>query len=245
MRLGLSSEAAPDASLGDLIRFATRRGLATLELREGDAHGIAPGSSATDAAAAAESVRAAGLTIAGYRTDRLEDADWLARLSGSLAAAVLLAGPVPLTARVARGERIKAARGEVAIVLRGESAVWDGLVCHAAGLPLAWEADPRLGPVGTMAASLLDRFGGALGHIRLIGGGPEAARQDGAGIGDLMSQLALHGYTGTLVLAPSAPSFGVAWQHWLGRRGGWGCGGGDTASSLVPLEGPLATGAQE
>ena len=82
---------------------------------------------------------------------------------------------------MARAKRIKGARGQVAVVLRGDSAVWDGIVCHDAGLALAWEADPRLGPVGVMAEPLLERFGNALGHIRLIGGGPEAASQDGAG----------------------------------------------------------------
>jgi hypothetical protein len=33
-----------------------------------------------------------------------------------------------------------------------------------------------------------------------LGGGPEAARRDGADIGDLMSQLALHAYAGTATL---------------------------------------------
>lgn len=246
MRLGLSSEAAPDASLDDLIRFAQRRGLAALELREGDAHGVAARTSAlASAAAAAEAVRAAGLTLTGYRTHQLEDEYTLARLSEALGAPVLLAAPVPLAVRVARAERINGASGRVAIVLRGDSAVWDGIVCHAAGLALAWEADPQFGPVGAMAEPLLERFGNALGHIRLIGGGPEAALQDGAGIGDLMRQLAMTSYTGTVILAPSAPRYGVAWQHWLGRRGGWGCGSSGMASSPVSLEGPLFTGAQE
>ena len=66
MRLGLSSEAAPDASVEDLIRYARHRGLAALEFREGDAHGIDAGSSGlAGAAAAAEAVRAAGLTLTG------------------------------------------------------------------------------------------------------------------------------------------------------------------------------------
>ncbi len=245
MRLGLSSEAAPDASLDDLIRFAQRRGLDALELREGDAHGVAPNTSALGGAMAAQLVRTAGLTLTGYRTHQLEDEGRLARLSEALDAPVLLAGPAPLAVRVARAERISRAGGQVAILLRGDSAVWDGIVCHAAGLALAWEADPQFGPVGAMAEPFLERFGNALGHIRLIGGGPEAAVQDGAGIGDLMRQLALTSYTGTVILAPSAPRYGVAWQHWLGRRGGWGCGSTGTASSPVPLEGPLFTGAQE
>lgn len=244
MRLGLSSEAAPDASLDDLIRFAQRRGLAALELREGDAHGIAAGTSAPACAAAAAAVRAAGLTLTAYRTHQLEDESTLARLAGALGAPVLLAGPVPLATRVERARRIREAGGQVAIVLRGDSAVWDGIVCHEAGLALAWEADPHLGPVGDMAAPLLERFGDDLGHIRLVGGGPEVAMQDGAGIGDLMRRLALGAYAGTVILAPSTPRYGVAWQHWLGRRGGTGCGSaGETRPALVTLEAPLKTGA--
>ncbi|MEZ4411363.1 MAG: hypothetical protein R2910_00070 [Gemmatimonadales bacterium] len=245
MRLGLSSEAAPDAPLNDLILFAQRRGLAALELREGDAHGVAPDTSAPGAVMAAELVRTAGLTLTGYRTHQLEDERRLARLSEALDAPVLLAGPVPLAVRVARAERIRQDGGQVAILLRGESAVWDGIVCHAAGVALAWEADPQFGPLGAMAEPLLERFGNALGHIRLIGGGPETASQDGAGVGDLMRRLALASYSGTVTLTPSAPRYGVAWQHWLGRRGGWGCGSSGTASSPVPLRGPLTTGARE
>lgn len=243
MRLGLSSEAAPDASLGDPIRFAQRRGLAALELRDGDAHGIAPGASALGSAAGAQAVRAAGLALSGFRTGRLEDEYRLARLSEALGAPVLLAGPVPLAARVARARKIRDAGGEVAVVLHGDSVVSDGIVCRAAGATLAWEADPRHGSVGMMAAPLLERFADILRHIRLIGGGPEAALQDGSGIGDLMHRLALVAYAGTLILAPSTPRYSVAWQHWLGRRGR-GCGSSGTASSLVPVEGPLIPGAQ-
>ena len=247
MRLGLSSEAAPDASVEDLIRYARHRGLAALEFREGDAHGIDAGSSGlAGAAAAAEAVRAAGLTLTGYRTHQLEDEGRLARLSEALGAPVLLAGGVLLATRVARARRIRDAGGQVAIVLRGDSAVWDGVVCHDAGLALAWEADPHVGPLGVMAAPLLERFGDGLGHIRLIGGGPETALQDGAGIGDLMRQLALTSYPGTVVLAPSTPRYGVAWQHWLGRRGGTGCGSsGGERSALVSLDPRHQTGVRK
>ena len=41
MRLALSSAAAPDAMLEELLEAATRRGLEAVELREGDAHGVA------------------------------------------------------------------------------------------------------------------------------------------------------------------------------------------------------------
>lgn len=198
------------------------------------------------ARAAAEAVRAAGLTLTGYRPRQLEDASTLARLSRALGAPVLLAGPVLLATRVTCGRGIKDAGGQVAIVLRGDSAVGDGIVCRNAGLALAWEADPNFGQVGVMAAPLLERFGDDLGQIRLIGGGPEVAMHDGAGIGDLMRRLALNSYAGTLILAPSTPRYAVAWQHWLGRRGGWGCGSaGRGASSLVSLAGTLMNGAQE
>ncbi|MGH7506725.1 MAG: hypothetical protein ACRELX_13785, partial [Longimicrobiales bacterium] len=81
-RLGLSSAAAPDASLDELISACARRGLAALELREGDAHGIETDDGASSSsAAAAERAAAAGVTIVGYRSTRPGRDPRLARLA--------------------------------------------------------------------------------------------------------------------------------------------------------------------
>jgi hypothetical protein len=156
MRLGLSSAAAPDAGLDELLAACTLRGLSTLELRAGDAHGIA---------------------VAG---------DWSAAVSAGLAAAA--------------------------------------------------EARVTIAGYRTIAAEV------ALRYIRFIGGGPEAALQEGRGIGTLMGRLALAGYNGAVILAPSATRYRVAWESWLGRRGGWGCGSKSAAAELVHLPVRTATG---
>jgi hypothetical protein len=96
--------------------------------------------------------------------------------------------------------------------------------------------------LGDRVARLLDLFGRRLSHIRLLGGGPEAALHEGGGIGEVMGRLALSGYAGTMVLAPSSDRYRVAWQTWLGRRGGWGCGSRVSHPSLVQLSSTGAMG---
>jgi hypothetical protein len=242
MRLGLSSEAAPDASLGELLDAVVRRGLTTLELRDGDAHGVAPEDRALSGAVAAKRAAAAEVTITGYRMARTGHDLWLARLSAELGAPVILGGPDEITTRIDRASQMVVAGAQVAVVLRGDSAEDDAALAASAGLALAWEAEPGLGSLGRMAESLLQRFPGELRHIRLIGGGPEAAMQEGKGVGELMRCLALTGYQGTLVLAPSTTRYRVAWQTWLGRRGGRGRGSNTADPSLVSLAGPVSTG---
>ena len=241
MRLGLSSEAAPDASLGELLDAVVRRGLTALELRDGDAHGIAPEDGALSGAVVAKRAAAAEVTITGYRVDRADHDLWLARLSGELGAPVILGGPDEMARRIDRARQMVAAGASVALLVRGDSAEDDAALAASAGLALAWEADPGLGSLGIMAESLLQRFPGELRHIRLIGGGPEAAIQDGKGVGDLMRHLALTGYQGTLVLAPSSTRYRVAWQTWLGRRVGRGPGSRTANPSLLLLAGPAIT----
>jgi hypothetical protein len=125
---------------------------------------------------------------------------------------------------MARARQMRNAGAAVAIVLRGNSVVADGALAAALSLPLAWDADPRLGPPGRFAEALLRRTAGALRHICLPGGGPETSLQDGMGVGDLMRRLALAGYEGTLVLTPSTTRYRLAWRSWLAHRGGGGCG---------------------
>ena len=233
MLLGLSSAAAHDAGPEELVDIAVRRGFGALELHEGDAHGITVDSDRRAVLALLERAGTAGVRISGYRALRTGHDLALARLSRALGAPVLLDGPADLAARVSRARAMAAAGAEVAVVLHGASIAEDAALAGSAGLALAWDADPRLGALGAALESLLPPDAAMLRHIRLIGGGPEAAMQDGMGVGAMMRRLAVGGYTGTVVLAPSTARFRVAWRKWLGRRGGWGCG--SSRSEELPL----------
>ncbi|MCC6223631.1 MAG: hypothetical protein IT201_09105 [Thermoleophilia bacterium] len=228
MRLGLSSAAAPDASLEELLDACRRRGLAALELREGDAHGVVPGDVALLRAASERAV-AAGVGIAGYRTDGAAGDAELAALSRSLGAPVLLAGP----AAAARAARIAGLGARAAVVL-GDPAGGEGQELPD-GVEAAWDADPAAGGLGERAAALLGRLRPRLAIVRLAGGGPEALGQAGQGIGELMGQLALAGYGGAVVLTPTSSRYRVAWQTWLRRGGGWGCGSKATSLPLLTV----------
>lgn len=242
MLLGLSSAAAPDAALDELLDAAVRRGLGALELRDGDAHGVMPGDGGVSAMAAAERAAAANVTLSGYRSDRVAHDLALARLSYALGAPVILDGPDDVVTRIDRARQMVAAGGDVAVVLRGDSVADDAALVAAAGLGLAWEANPAFGSLGAIAESLLQQYPSWLRHIRLIGGGPETEMQHGKGVGELMRQLALAGYDGKLILAPSTPGYRIAWRNWLGRHRGWGCGSKATESSLVQLSDQATTG---
>jgi len=235
MLLGLSSAAAPDAGLGELIEIAARRGFAAVELSEGDGHGVSVDSEESRLAAVLRHAATAGVSISGYRALTPGHDAALARLSRTLGSPVVLDGQEDLAGRVRRAGAIMAGGGDVAVVLRGRTAAGDAALVASAGLSLAWEADPHVGALGATVESLLGGHTGGLRHIRLLGGGPEASLQDGAGVGEMMRHLAVAGYAGTLVLAPSTARYGVAWRRWLGRRAGWGCGGRREELPLVRL----------
>lgn len=64
-----------------------------------------------------------------------------------------------------------------------------------------------------------------LSHVRVRGAGPEAGVESpsGPGMGALLKNLALRGYSGTVALAPSARATEGAWREWLLDGRGWGC----------------------
>lgn len=224
MVLGLSSAAAPDAALGELLEAAARRGLGAVELREGDAHGVTPDDDGPGITAALAEAAVAGIRISGYRIGRTGHDLAMARLSHTLGVPIVLDGP-DVAVRMDRAVRLRRAGADVAVVVRGASAPEDAVILAASGLALAWDADPRAGSLDLMLESLLRCSPGEVRHIRLFGGGPEVAMQDGRGVGEMMRRLALAGYDGTLILAPSTTRYRVAWRQWLGRRGGGsGCG---------------------
>ncbi|NIP78159.1 MAG: hypothetical protein GWM90_02720 [Gemmatimonadetes bacterium] len=255
MRLGLSSAAAPDAPLSELLAACARRGLATLELEEGHGHGLEPGLRSLAAPRdAAARIEAAGVSLAGFRVARGSTA----RLPGSAAGATeedaadaatwarfarALGAPalVPLHGPVDRRAALALRRAGVPVlgILPPDPFADPALASlvdpGSEGLPLAWDADGAVTDLDVVAPRLLDRAGARLRHIRIPGGGPESAGREGLGVGTLAARLALAGYAGTVALAPSSARFRVVWDAWLGRRGGWGCGSAGEDRSLVSL----------
>ncbi|HEY8485217.1 MAG TPA: hypothetical protein VIL13_11430 [Longimicrobiales bacterium] len=234
MRLALSTAAAPDLGLAELIDACVRRGLAGLELVSGDAHGVGPECPVEELAEARRAAEAAGIAIAAFRAaDRAEACSRAAaRLSAVCRAPVILPRD---TAGIPEDELVAAARvfaeeGGVLLVAHGTDAEAVAALrraieqAPAGSLGLAWDVDP--GDPGLVArlGAVLDAAGPHLRHVLLIGGGPEAAGQEGRGVGPLMGRLALARYDGAIALAPSTPRYRYAWGAWLGRRGGWGCG---------------------
>jgi len=221
MRLGLSSAAAADADVDTLLAASARRGLAALELRDEDMHGV---SDATSAAAAAVLASDFGVAIAGLRiTSAAPPAS-----TNAAAVAARLDAPV-LAAHGSTAERIAAvqafeARGVRAMVeVSGPADGWLTDVARA-GADVAWQIDDSVSDMAGDLRLIQSTVPGRLRYVRLLGGGPEAAMADGRGIGALMGQLALARFDGPLIVAPSSPRYHVAWGAWLGRRGGWGCG---------------------
>ena len=94
MRLSLSSSAAPDARLVELVAACARRGLAGLELVDGDAHRVTAGLSQTGGGVIRAAARNAGVEICAYYRTALEPADLGAALSIAGALGVPLVVPV-------------------------------------------------------------------------------------------------------------------------------------------------------
>ncbi|MCC6350690.1 MAG: hypothetical protein IT347_13980 [Candidatus Eisenbacteria bacterium] len=234
MRLGLCSAVAPGAGLEELLMAVRRRGLSGLELRAGDAHGVAPEDLA-GAATAAGRARREGVEIGGYRVTSPPKDDRLVTLAKLLEAPLLLDASWESQVRLRWGAWAAAEGAAVAFVVRGPEPMVEARRAVEAGLDLAWDAEPATAPPGTIARVLVAEFGIRLTHVRLHGGGPEAQLQEGLGIGEMTGYLALAGYEGTFVLTPTSERHRAAWQAWLGRGGGWGCGSRTAEPRLVDM----------
>lgn len=236
MRLGLSSAAAPDAGLDELLAACARRGLTALELRDEDLHGVAGRKDGVGGADAARRAAAAGVVISGFRSGS-GDADLrLARIAREAGAPVLVGGGETLGARIDRAAALAAVDSASAVVVDGVGGGEDIRSIAEGGFQVAWEARVDEGGLGGAAERILREAADRLCHVRLIGGGPETPLGEGRGVGELMASLALCGYRGTVILSPSSPRYRIAWQTWLGRRGGWGCGskaGGEDAPMRI------------
>lgn len=232
MRLCVSSEAARGATPRELIAACARRGLAGLELHLPEPIRTGGAEHALEAATVACTARDAGVEVCGLYRPRLGAAE--------IDAAVTLAAAMdaPVIVPVSGVDRVVAAEAAAAFAQRGarlllahdsDPRVVDAIRWLIDPLPgdetigLAWEIRPGVDDPGRLP-DVLETAGGALRYVRLHGGGPEAQAQGGMGIGSLMARLTLARYSGPLVLTPSDPRYHVAWNRWLGRGGGWGCG---------------------
>ena len=236
MIVGLSSAAAPDASLDELLEACARRGLPAVELRPGDAHGVHSAEGTAAGLVASRAAALAGVTISGYRVFDADEEASLVSFGRALGAPFIVSLPRAMSARLDAAERLAVAGADVLIAIGSEDTEYEARLAVSRGLRLAWDADPGRESLGDRAASLLDVAGPALRSILMLGGGPETVLHEGRGVGELMARLALAGYDGTFMLAPSSPRFRVAWEKWLGRRGGWGCGSKASDPSLVQLD---------
>ena len=263
MRLGISSAAAPDLPLQELVGACRRRGLSALQLEAGHAHGVVgaaragegrggPGKALADSplTRTAARVREQGVDLVGFRLSRLDDV----QRPGVLLLSASLGAPLVAPAATAAGsDAILAAAdachgaGARLLIAHGSNATQAAALRRVAeeappgSVALAWDVSPLAGDLEGEAAAVLDAAGDALRLIRLAGGGPESAGEEGRGVGALMGRLALERWNGAIVLAPSTTRYLRAWSGWLGRRGGWGCGSKAEPAPLRLLGQPEVT----
>lgn len=228
MQLGLSSEAAADAPVAELVTACVRRGLSALELVLG--HDIGP----DEVLAADQAAHDIDVWLSGIVMDGCPDARALAALSRAADAPIIVRGDADLEIRIACAHSIIEEGGTALPLVSGPPDSWLSRIT-AAGLDFAWQVDDTCSDPAAAAERILQNR--MLAYVRLAGGGPEVSMQDERGIGALMRVLALNGYTGPLVITPSSQRYRVAWAAWLGRRGGWGCGSKAAASERpIPIQ---------
>ncbi len=235
MQTCLSSSAAPDAQIGDLLAGVKRHGLSGLELRVGDGHGLDAVCSGAALTAKATDIREAGVRVVALLDGSDASPPMWRRLVEILGTRLRLDGSLPLDERLGRARQAAAATVPVEIVVRGPEAAVEAQACVAAGYNVVWEAHPSDPDLGTLAVHVLQAAGSRLAGVRLMGGGPESTLHEGRGFGTLMAQLALAGFGGTLVVAPSDPKYHVLWDSWIGRRNAWGCGSAGSDSDTVAI----------
>ena len=236
MRLTLSSSAAPESTLGDLLEICQRRGFAGLELDVPSGRFRPEGAAIDEVRVRAER---AGIRITALRMDPAGAGD-----EASLDAARALDAPVvvPLLAEAAAhrlAERCAAAGARLVLVVRSDphAARIVHRIADAVGgetVSLGWDIRPERDEAEAVP-EMLAATGSRLGYVRLYGGGPETATQTGLGVGALIARLAIARYDGPLVLTPSDGRYHRAWESWLGRRAGWGCGSKTADPDLVTL----------
>lgn len=242
MKLGVSSAAAPHADLDTLVDACVYRGLAVLELRVGDGHGLGAERAPTDLAAAPSHVSAAGIAIAGVRVGNHNELVQAAALARVLDASVILAGDTPVAARIDHVRELAGGDVRIMVEVSGPSAGWLATIAEA-GVEFAWTIDSRTtDPAADMEAMLA--AGMLPAYVRMAGGvGAESTMGEGRGLGPVMACLTLARYAGPLILAPGPVPYRIAWEQWLGSRSGWGCGTAAEKRDRVQLTSGVRGGA--
>jgi hypothetical protein len=246
MRLGISTDAAPGFTLGELARSCGHRGLRALELVEGHAHGIGLHTTAGDARSVRRLLADAGVTRVAFRPAAPDGAlaPAVAELAGHLGADVVVPADLALAEPQSFLEASRwCARGGGRLVVLHETDAAQversrALVSRApvGTALLGWHADPATACIASHAAAMLYAAGPLLEQVRLRGSGPESPASEGKGIGALMARLALAGYQGSIMLAPTSAETLPVWRIWLGRSSGWGCGSKASGGALFQLE---------
>ena len=144
---------------------------------------------------------------------------------------VLLAlGTFDVSQMVSRQDDLQSAAAEAEAIVQAsppkDSAARDTVRAHdTTVLGLAWEIEPASASL-EVASAVLFATRDLLGLVRLHGGGPEQRLQDGRGVGPVLGELALSGYTGPIVLCPSSRDARTLdlWARWAESRGSSGCG---------------------
>lgn len=221
MKLLLSSAALPDGSLRELRIGMERRNFAGLEVVVGAEH--AHGIEATCEIGAAEhppqncDEREPPIRwLFSRESPSLAEVLYWGQRAHLLGAGLALPGPTSASpaglpvALVHSTDRVSAQR----------AAAW-ARMHHAR---TCWEVE--VGRVDAESLSeVLHITAPHLGHVRLLGGGPETSSGDAreARTADVLKQLALQGFSGTVALVPSNEGALDKWRRWLLEERGWGC----------------------
>lgn len=212
MRLILSSAALPDDPLETLRRGARKRDLEGLEWVTSPSEGPPVPSAEQSLTDGTPPVRWVLLDQAPAVTDVL----YWSRQAHLLGAGLLLrstVGESPLSVPLAtlHGTDPEAAQ---------RAAAWARM--HDA--QTCWELQVGAPEEATMD-QVLSITAPTLGHVRLVGAGPEAesARGTSSVTSTFFKELALRGYDGTVALAPSGREQEAEWRRWLFDERGWGC----------------------
>lgn len=218
MRLAISRRAAPRMPLIDICELARTRGLDGVEALGRD----------LDEAASRESLagRIAGIHVEA--TDLVASAA-TARQAAALGAPVIADCTDIPPATLADVARLYHREGAELLVTHGTSidevgsAVEAIVQADSPALALAWEIHTNTDDL-SQAAGILLATTGHLKYIRLYGGGPELADEGGVGTGDLVTSIALSGYSGVITQTPSSESRVKDWEKWLTGGAKHGCG---------------------
>jgi hypothetical protein len=245
MQLAVSSAAAPDLPLADLIEGCQRRGLAAVELVVETLSRSGSEDLPQMAERIADAFAGSPVSISSIAALTPGEGIGLAlHLGGALGVPVVVPGTAVtgdslplLVAHLAAGGELLLLH-TVGTAASPESARARAALGSRAGIAL--EVDPGRDAPASIPA-VLQSVGDTMRYVRLRGGGPEAVQQTGLGVGTLMGRLALARFAGPLVITPGEPTYHHAWLAWLSRSGGWGCGSKQSDSTLVRLVEPIPT----